>query len=231
MMTADKLSVVSNKIKGLYAIVDNTFSQHMSHYELASLLLIGGCRTLQLRIKKENPSSWDKNVFEIAKEIKNLKKRYDFTFIINDYVDVAAEIRADGVHVGVNDAPIEEIKSRVGNRLFVGYSSHSIAEALDAEKRGADYVALGAVFPTQTKGPGHPVQGLDTLKTLVSRVQVPVVAIGGIKRSNIGDVMSTGVCSVAMITALTQAKNIVTETSWYVKKIKYFSQKKYFAAD
>ena len=216
-----KSQVASHKIRGLYGIVDNTFSPEKSHIELAGSYLVGGCRLLQLRIKKDRPGPWDQNVFEIARGILRLKDRYDFTFIINDYVDVAAELRADGVHVGANDLPVDEIKARVGTRLMVGYSAHAIDEAVAAEKRGADYVAFGAIYPTKTKGPGHPVQGVEKLRDLVSRVSVPVVAIGGINRSNVDEVWSTGVAAAAMITGLTQADDVAGETRWHINKLKY----------
>lgn len=206
-------------MKGLYAIVDNTFSPQYSHLDLAQMFLVGGCKILQLRVKNNNAGIWDQKVFEIAKDIMNLRKSYEFSFIINDYVDVAAELKADGVHVGANDMPVSGIKERTGSRLIVGYSSHSIEEAAAAEKDGADYVAFGAVYPTKTKGPGHPVQGIAKLKELVSKVSVPVVAIGGINRTNLSDVWSTGVSSVAMITGLTQAGDVVRETKWYVDKL------------
>lgn len=208
-----------NEIRGLYAIVDNTFSPKKSHFELASEFLIGGCKVLQLRIKKPGGALWDSEIFEVAKEIMELKKRYDFTFIINDYVDVAAELKADGIHAGSNDMPVDEIRKRVGPDYVIGYSSHSIDEALAAEKNGADYVAFGAIYFTKTKGPGHPVQGVDKLKELVKKLNVPAVAIGGINRANIDEVLLSGVASVAMITGLACADDVVAETRWYVNKI------------
>ncbi len=162
--------------------------------------------------------TWNSDVFEIAKKIIELKYKYDFTFIINDYVDVAAEVGADGVHVGANDLTIADVHNRIGKGFITGYSSHTIDEAISAEKMGADYIAFGAIFPTKTKGPGHPVQGIDKLKNLVETVKSPVVAIGGINRTNIDEVISTEVSSVAMITGITQAENIVEEVKWYTSK-------------
>ncbi len=209
----------SYSIRGLYAIVDNSFSKDKTHVELAYAYLLGGCRLLQLRMKKDHTSTWDDEVFEVAKSIMTLKEKFKFTFIINDYVDVAAEIHADGVHVGENDMPIDKIRKRIGDDLLFGYSSHSLGEALVSEKAGADYVALGAIFPTKTKGEGHPVQGIDRLEELVSAVTIPVVAIGGIDRTNINQVLTTGVDAIAMITALSEAHNPVQETKWYVDRI------------
>lgn len=208
-----------NKIRGLYAVADNTFTPNKSHVELAATFLIGGCKLIQLRIKRSDLKLWDQEAFDVAVEIMKLKKKYNFTFIVNDFVDVASEVGADGVHVGANDLSVTEIKKRINPKLIVGYSSHSIEEALFAEQSGADYVAFGAIYPTKMKGPSHPVQGAKKLKDLVSQLKVPVVAIGGINRSNIDEVWSTGAASVAMITGLTLAKNISQETEWYVNKL------------
>jgi thiamine-phosphate pyrophosphorylase len=214
-------------VHGLYAVIDTTFSPQYSHSELAQLVLLGGCRLLQLRMKPldladSGDDSW--RVFEEARKIMELKKKFDFTFIVNDYVDVAAEAGADGVHVGANDTPVEEIRRRLGGGYIIGYSSHSIEEALAAERRGADYIAFGAIFPTRTKGPGHPVQGLERLRALCSQAKRPIVAIGGINRDNIDGVISSGASAVAMITGLTQAGNVVEETRWYNVHCSYDSR-------
>ena len=207
-------------IKGLYAIADSNWNPHDSLCELVRDFLRGGARIVQLRMKKpENAdSSWDERVEKEARAIAALKNEYDFTFIVNDYVDIAVKVGADGVHVGENDMSVDEVKRRVPAGVVVGYSSHSLDEAREAVTRGADYVAIGAIFPTPTKGPGHPVQGTDTLAKLKASVDVPVVAIGGIVRDNIDQVIEAGADSVAMITGLSQAPCIVDETRWYVNK-------------
>ena len=145
----------------------------------------------------------------------SFKNDFDFTFIINDHVDVALEIGADGVHVGADDMPVAEVRKKVGDKMLIGYSSHSLEEALQAEEGGADYVAFGAIFPTKTKGPGHPVQGLEKLRAVVEAVKIPVVAIGGINKENFGQVLETGVASIAMITALTDASDIAKRSQQY----------------
>lgn len=211
-------------IKGLYAIADPTWNPRDSLCELVREFLEGGVRIVQLRMKKpqDADSSWEKGVLEEARAISELKKEYDFTFIVNDYVDIAIEVGADGVHVGENDMPVDEVKKRVPKGVIVGYSSHSLNEARGAVAKGADYVALGAIFPTPTKGPGHPVQGLDTLAELVASIDVPVVAIGGIVRDNVDQVIEAGADSVAMITGLTRATSVSDEVRWYVDKFNSF---------
>ena len=210
------------KIQGLYAIIDTTFSPQYSHEELVRLVLLGGCKLIQLRMKdKKARGFWSDNVFDAAKKIMKLKSKFNFTFIINDYVDVAGEVGADGIHLGLNDMSPYEARQRLGKDFIIGYSSHSIDEALSAEKAGADYIAFGAIYPTKTKGLSHPIQGIAKLKTLVSIICKPVVAIGGINRSNIANVISTGASAIAMITGITQAKNVVEEVKWYVNSAYY----------
>jgi len=207
---------MNHVIHGLYAICDISYSQHKSEYELAKALLDGGAPILQLRMKNEKNLE---RVREQAQKILEEKKNYNFCFILNDYVDLAKDLAVDGVHVGENDLPVSEVRRLLGKDILIGYSSHTIDEALKAEQDGADYVALGAIFQTATKGPGHPVQGLERLKEFVRKIKVPKVAIGGITWENIDLVLETGVDAIAMITALSKAKNVVEETHKFVKRI------------
>jgi len=200
------------KIQGLYTIADNTFSPQWSPAALAEQFLKGGARIVQLRMKQNR-----EGMLKAAQQIASFKDRYDFTFIINDWLEVAVQVGADGVHVGATDMSVEAIKA-MAPQLLVGYSAHSLPEAVAAAEKGADYVAFGGIFPTKTKGPGHPVQGVDKLRDVVQAVRVSVVAIGGITRHNIDAVIQTGVASVAMITALTQSANITEETQWFQRR-------------
>lgn len=188
------------KISGLYAIVDSGVSAGEDLVGLARSYLEGGVKIIQLRDKT---SVADR--LAVAKRIAAFKKDFNFLFIVNDDLEVAKAVDADGVHVGKDDPSPEECRHVLGPGKIVGYSSHALEEAIDAEKRGADYVAFGAIFPTPTKGPGHPVQGLEKLRQVVEAVTIPVVAIGGIGRANIKDVLATGVHSVAMISALAKS--------------------------
>lgn len=214
------------KMRGLYAIVDSGFCPQGNLAALAHQYLAGGCRILQLRMKGPQRGS-DLEIEEalqaqrlrVAREIMRFKEAYDFTFFLNDDVEVALAVGADGVHVGEHDEPVQSIRERVGDRLRIGYSSHSLEEALAAEDAGADTIAFGAIFPTATKGPGHPVQGLERLAALAQKVHVPLIAIGGINRQNVRNVVEAGADAVAMITALAQAPDVVAETKWFVDAI------------
>jgi thiamine-phosphate diphosphorylase len=191
-------------LKGLYAIIDRSISPDADLTALATDYLKGGAAILQLRDKNRNESfEARKNFRKTAEEILALKKDHNFLFIVNDDLEVAQEIGADGVHVGKDDTAVAECRKRLGKKL-VGYSSHSLEEAIEASNAGADYVAFGAIYPTRMKGPDHPIQGIQKLNEVVRRLKVPVVAIGGIGRHNIKEVLATGVPMVAMISALAQ---------------------------
>src|SRR3989338_844567 len=151
-------------LNGLYTIATDA--------KEALLFLNGGAKIIQLRNKK-NPET----VSSEAEKIARLKNNFDFCFIVNDDPELANRVRADGVHVGKDDPSISQIKKEYPN-LRVGYSSHSLSETIAAEREGADYIAFGAIFPSPTKGHGHPVQGIERLKAVVYSVRVPVVAIG-----------------------------------------------------
>lgn len=199
------------RIRGIYAIVDPIMEA--DPVPLALDYLKGGVPTIQLRDKAGNR---DLSLFrERARKIAALKKDYRFCFIVNDFLEVAAEVGADGVHVGKDDPPIEECRRRLGGGKIIGYSAHSLEEAVEAEKRGADYVAFGAIFTSPTKDIPHPIQGIGRLREVVSAVKVPVVAIGGIGRDNIKEVLATGTASVAMISALARASDRVAEARFY----------------
>ncbi len=211
-------------IRGLYAIVNLPCTDPV---RLAAAYLQGGASVIQLRDKGRMKSSEAARIFrETARAIAALERSHCL-FIVNDDPDLALEVGADGVHVGKGDPSIEECKKRFIGRgcrgevtsplqpLLVGYSAHSLEEALEAEQKGADYVAFGAIFPTKSKPVGHPVQGLERLREVVRSLRVPVVAIGGIGRDNVQEVLATGVASVAVISALAQALDHAKEADFF----------------
>jgi thiamine-phosphate diphosphorylase len=208
-------------ISSLYAIIDPTFLRPgVTVADYARQLLSGGCRTIQLRVKAtDDVQVCREQRYAATRDLMALKKEYDYCCIINDDLTCAREFDADGVHVGCDDTPIAEARSALGPRALIGYSAHSIAEARTAEVGGASYVALGAIYPTVTKGAGHPIQGVTRLAELVQQLTIPTVAIGGIGRDNVATVWETGVSSVAMITGLCRVESPRCEVVWYLQQL------------
>lgn len=201
------------KIKGLYAIIETEKAPGIDPVDLAVKYLEGGARIIQWRQKKDPE---DKKFREISR-IAKLKSEKNFIFIINDDPELAVKVGADGVHVGQGDMPVADVRRIVGPGRIIGKSNHSIADIQKSLTEDIDYVALGGIFPTASKPQGHPVLGLTLLKEVVRFSPKPVVAIGGINRRNIAGVIRTGVSSIAVITALSLAKDPVEETRFYVK--------------
>lgn len=213
-----------DRIKGLYAIADAKWNPFDKLETLVEEFLKGGCRLIQLRAKPDGVKVKDLDhsrliLFNAGKQCVKLKAGYNFTLIINDFADIATKVGADGVHVGENDEPVAKIKSIYNDKLIVGFSSHSVDEAKSAIDDGADYVAIGAVFPTKTKGPGHPIVGIDALRALCKSVSVPVVAIGGINTLRAREALDAGAGAVAVITALSEAKSVSRATEEFIRSI------------
>jgi len=187
-----------NKLK-LYVITDGRFIDEVKG---AMLALEGGATTIQLRMK----NSPTRKMIEVGREIRKLTKEYDALFIVNDRVDVALATDADGVHLGQEDMPIDVAREIVGD-IIIGISASNLREAMEAEKNGADYIGAGSVFPTTTKEDARYL-GLDGLKEVVSKVRIPVVAIGGITLENVNKVLETGVQGIAVISAIMGATDV-----------------------
>lgn len=139
-----------------------------------------------------------KELYKEAVSIKEIVRKYRASLIINDYVDIAKVVDADGVHLGQEDMPLEEARIVLGKRKVIGISTHSLSQAVRAEKSGADYIGFGPIFQTSTKDAGRP-KGIDGLRKIRKRVHIPVVAIGGITWENVNEVLESGVdaCAIA----------------------------------
>lgn len=181
----------------LYAVTDRHWLDGETLYEQVEKALRGGVTFIQLREKE-----LDRDAFLTeAKEIKALCKKYGVPFVINDNVDIAAEIEADGVHVGQNDMEAGDVREKLGEHKIIGVSARTVEQALEAERRGADYLGVGAVFPTNSKADAVEV-GRDTLKAICRAVSIPVIAIGGIGTHNVMELAGNGICGVAAISAI-----------------------------
>jgi thiamine-phosphate pyrophosphorylase len=186
----------------IYVITDD----RRDHVAAARQALAGGARIIQLRDK----SSPKMKLVREAKQIGKIATKAGAVFIVNDYLDVAREADADGVHLGQEDLgkfPISRARKYLGEDKIIGVSVDSYARALKAEKMGADYLAVGPIFATPIKADTKPA-GLKLLKQIVQHVKIPVVAIGGINESNLSRVAETGCQRVAVIRAVFDAKNV-----------------------
>ena len=187
----------------LYAVTDRHWLNGRSLYEVVRESLEGGATFIQLREK-----SLDKEAFlEEAAELKKLCRYYSVPFVINDNVDIAIETNADGVHVGQSDMEVGRVRDKLGPGKIIGVSAGTVEEAILAEKRGADYLGVGAVFPTGSKDDAIDVP-YDTLKAICEAVSIPVVAIGGITKENVRQLSGSGICGAAVISAIYAAKDI-----------------------
>lgn len=203
--------------RGVYVVADPRFlPPGVDFLDYVSALAHAGAPTIQLRMKDVPVAQ----VMAVAARMAKIRRRHRFYFVVNDHPEIAREVGADAVHVGKTDSNISRARDITGDKIAIGFSTHSHDEALAADAAGADYVAFGAIFPTATKGPGHPVQDLEKLRGVVEAVSKPVVAIGGITRSNVKEVWASGVHAVAMITGISQAEDIEAEIKWYQKVLR-----------
>ena len=181
----------------LYAVTDRAWTGEQTLYEQVEAALKGGVTCVQLREKEMDETAF----LQEAKDICALCHRYGVPFIVNDNVDVAIACQADGIHVGQEDMAAGEVRRRVGDAMLLGVSVHTVEEARRAVRNGADYLGLGAVFPTSTKTDVDQMTN-ETLRAICDAVDVPVVAIGGINRGNLLKLSGSGVDGVALVSAI-----------------------------
>lgn len=187
----------------LYAVTDRAWTGEQTLYEQVEAALKGGVTCVQLREKELDEAAF----LQEAKDICALCRRYHVPFIVNDNVDIAVACGADGIHVGQEDMMAEEVRRRVGDAMILGVSVHTVEEARQAVRDGADYLGLGAVFPTSTKADVDQMTN-ETLRDICSAVDVPIVAIGGINRDNLLSLAGSGVDGVALVSAIFSAEDI-----------------------
>ncbi len=190
----------------LYAVTGRAWVGKQSLYEQVESALKGGATCVQLREKELD----DETFLKEAMEISVLCKKYGVPFFINDNVDISIKCHADGIHVGQEDMEATQVRQRVGNNMIIGVSVHSVEEALEAVKNGADCLGVGAMFSTSTKTDVD-VLPKETLRDICAAVDIPVVAIGGIGKSNISQLAGTGVDGVALVSAIFAADDIENE--------------------
>jgi len=191
------------RVSGLYVILDRQFLVGRNELDVAGQIIEGGARIIQLRDKQ----SKKRELLPVAQKLRELCSQADVLFIINDYLDLAMAVDADGLHVGQEDLPLPVIRRELPVDKIVGCSVTTLPQAIKAQAEGTDYIAVGSIFPTATKD-GITVVGVDILKELKRTVSTHLVAIGGINQNNIGEVVSAGAYAVAVISAVLGEKDI-----------------------
>lgn len=181
----------------LYAITDSHWLNGRTLYSVVKESLEGGVTFLQLREKELD----EEHFLEEARELQKLCREYQVPFVINDNVDIAAAINADGVHVGQSDMEAGDVRVRLGPDKIIGVTVKTVEQAVLAQERGADYLGVGAVFHTDSKADAKEIS-FDTLKDICKAVSIPVVAIGGITEENVRELAGSGICGIAVISAI-----------------------------
>lgn len=203
---------LSEKDLLLYAVTDRSWLKNETLLQQAEKALDGGVTCLQLREKE----LCDDDFLAEAFEIKKLCAKYHVPFIINDNVDIAIKCNADGIHVGQSDMLASDVRKKIGDGMILGVSAQTVEQAVLAEKMGADYLGVGAVFSTSTKLDADNVS-LDTLKKITNSVSIPVVAIGGISEENILKLKGSGICGAAIVSAIFASDDIAAATKHLLK--------------
>jgi thiamine-phosphate pyrophosphorylase len=199
----------------LYAITDRTWLGNKKLSEAVEEAILGGATFVQLR---EKNVSFDEFV-QLAKEVKTVTDKYNVPFIINDNVEVAKEVDADGVHIGQSDGSVKSARNMLGKKKIIGVSAKNIHDAVAAQLEGADYIGAGSVFSTSTKLDAENIN-IDILKEISASVSIPVVAIGGINKDNVLKLSGCGIDGICAISAIFGQDNIREAASHLFKLAK-----------
>jgi len=176
----------------------------------------GGISLVQLRAKKLKTHEF----FELSLKAREAAKKKDIPFIINDRVDIAFSCDADGVHLGQDDLPLSFARKILGKKKLIGVSVNTLKEAEEAEHRGADYLGVGPIFFTQTKKDIRPPIGLEGLRDIRKRIDLPILAIGGVNAGNAREIIEAGADGVAVVSAILSSENIKKATRELAEAVK-----------
>lgn len=181
----------------LYLVTDRELMVADSIEECVEQAVLGGCTLVQLREKTISSHEF----YQTALRVREITARLGVPLIINDRADIAFAVDADGVHIGQDDLPYEAARRIVGKNKIVGVSTHNLADAMTAAETGADYIGVGAMFATRTKTDAN-IAGMDELRHIREAVKIPIVAIGGINKSNISLLKDIGIDGIAVVSAI-----------------------------
>ena len=206
---------MSFSLPKIYPITDTLISG-LSHAQQIELLAAGGASLIQLREKRASPREF----YRAALEAVSMARRLGVRIIINDRVDIAIAVNADGVHLGQDDLPPDKARVLLGASRIIGYSTHSLEQALAADLAPIDYVAIGPVLQTATKERPYPIVGLETVREVRRRISKPLVAIGGITLDRARAIVEAGADSIAVIADLLSARDIAERTRSFLDSLR-----------
>jgi len=202
------------QLTGLYVILDRQVLAGRNELDVASQIIRGGAKVIQVRDKQSSKGE----LLPIAHKLRNLCAQSKVLFIVNDYLDLALAVDADGLHIGQRDLPLPVIRKELPIDKIVGCSISTVSQAIKAQNEGADYIAVGSIFPTTTKKEATLV-GIDRLKEVKQAVSSPLVAIGGINQSNIRQVVAAGADSIAVISAVLGQEDVMVAVQQLITKM------------
>lgn len=187
----------------IYPVISSEFCNGRNVVEVFDAIAQGGAKMVQIREKNK----FKGEIFEIGKACREIANYYGMLLIINDHVDVALALDADGVHLGQDDLPLIEAR-KIAPELILGHSTHDLAEAIYANQNGADYLNIGPIFSTQTKTLSYQPLGIHAIEDIKKSLTIPFTVMGGIKEHHIADLIQNGATHIAMVTEITQSQNI-----------------------
>ena len=206
----------------IYPVTCERLSAGRSNLEVLNGVIQGGAKIIQLREKECHT----KDLYYLALKFREITTAAGILLIINDHVDIALAVEADGVHLGQKDLP-PKVARKLAPELLIGASTHTLEQALEAQRNGADYINIGPIFPTETKEGAEGSVGPDAIDNISQHVEVPFTVMGGVNESNIDKVLTRGAQRVAMITAITEAENIAERVHSLRERIRsYLHQKR-----
>jgi thiamine-phosphate pyrophosphorylase len=189
---------------GLYVIIDSRLIRPRPLLSVAREIVAGNAAACQLREKNMS----DRDLYKLAAGIRKITARSKTLFLVNDRLDIALAADADGVHLGSTDLPVKIARKVLGKDKIIGVTVRNLSGALRAQREGADYLSLGPIFPTKTKKNLPPPRGLKLITRIKKKIKVPLIAIGGINKSNVARVIGAGADGIAVVSAVTAADNI-----------------------
>jgi thiamine-phosphate pyrophosphorylase len=201
----------------IYPVTCEELSEGRSNLEVLEAVILGGAKIIQLREKNYQK----KDLYHLALKFREMTAKAGVLLIINDHVDVALGVEADGVHLGQEDLPVQ-VARKLAPELLIGASTHSLEQALQAEKQGADYINIGPIFSTATKAGVGRFLGPAAVSEISPQIKIPFTVMGGINQENVDQVLAQGARRVAMVTAITRAVDIAEKVRSFKEQIEKF---------